>query len=134
MHALKDESFPLFLSTVSAGFTSPADDYLDQSLDLNALMVRHPAATFFVRVQGDSMLGSGIHSGDILVVDRAIEPKEGNIVVASLDGAFTVKRLSFKNQMVLLLPENPDYAPIEVGQETDFRIFGVVTYVVHKTA
>lgn len=134
MSAVKIESFPLFLSAVPAGFTSPADDYLDESLDPKKLLVRHPAATFFVRVQGDSMLGAGIHPGDILVVDRALEPKEGNIIVASLDGAFTVKRLSLKNQAVLLLPENPKYSPIEIGREADFRIFGVVTYVIHKTA
>lgn len=123
---------PLFLSPVAAGFPSPADDYIDQSLDLNEHLVAHPAATFFVRACGDSMRGAGIHDKDILVVDRALDPKNGDVVIAALDGELTVKRISNKGGRVWLLPENPDYEPLEVGPEASFEIWGVVTYAIHK--
>jgi len=117
---------------VAAGFPSPADDYIDQTLDLNEHLVAHPTATFFVRASGDSMLGAGIHNKDILVVDRALDPKNGDVVIAALDGELTVKRISNKGGRVWLLPENPEYKPLEVGPETCFEIWGVVTYVIHK--
>ncbi|MGE4538082.1 MAG: LexA family protein [Desulfovibrio sp.] len=123
---------PLYLSTVQAGFPSPAEDYIDKKLDLNEQLVRHPAATFFVRVDGDSMRDAGVASGDILVVDRAVEPRDGHIVIAALDGELTVKRLRRKNGQVLLVPENPDYAPVPVGPEASFEVWGVVTYIIHK--
>jgi len=123
---------PLYLSTVQAGFPSPAEDYIDKKLDLNEQLVRHPAATFFVRVDGDSMRDAGVASGDILVVDRAVEPRDGHIVIAALDGELTVKRLRRKNGQVLLVPENPDYAPVAVGPEASFEVWGVVTYIIHK--
>ena len=116
---------------VSAGFPSPADDYLDQKLDLNEHLVKHPAATFFVRAIGDSMLGAGIHSGDLLVVDRSLEATSGRIVIAALDGELTVKRLREQGETVYLLPENPNYETITVKAESDFEIWGVVTAVVH---
>ena len=123
---------PLFTSRISAGFPSPGDDYIDQKLDLNEL-VKHPNSTFLVKVEGDSMTGAGMNSGDILIVDRALEPTNNDIVVASLDGELTVKRLKIKNTNVFLVAENPDYEPIEIRPLTEFRIEGVVTYVIHKT-
>ncbi|MFW6276789.1 MAG: LexA family protein, partial [Bacteroidota bacterium] len=104
---------PLFLESVSAGFPSPADDYMEGRLDLNDFLVKNPAATFFVRVTGDSMINAGIHSGDILVVDRALDPKDGNIVIAVINGELTVKRLSRLKNKLFLLPENREYRPIE---------------------
>jgi len=125
-------TLPLFLSPVAAGFPSPADDYMDRALDLNEHLVAHPAATFFVRASGDSMRGAGIHDGDTLVVDRALDPKDGDVVIAALDGELTVKRIRRRAGRVELLPENPDYPPIEVGPEASFELWGVVTYVIHK--
>ncbi len=122
---------PLFSSRVPAGFPSPGDDYIDQTLDLNEL-VKHPSDTFLVKVEGDSMINAGIHDGDILVVDRALEADNNKVVVANLDGELTVKRLSIKDTRVLLMPDNPKYEPIEIRPLSDFRIMGVVTFVIHK--
>ena len=123
---------PLFLASVPTGFPSPADDYIEQKLDLNAYLIKHPAATFFVRVSGDSMVGVGIHSGDILIVDRALEPASSSVVIARLDGELTVKQLRKQNGKFFLVAENRSYEPIEVGEETDFEIWGVVTNVIHS--
>jgi DNA polymerase V len=122
----------LFLSLLHAGFPSPADDYADKVLDLNELVIRHPAATFFVRVTGESMINAAIWEDDVLVVDKAIDPKDGSIIVASLNGEFTVKRLRKKQSEVYLMPENPLYKPIKITEEMDFQVFGVVTYIIHK--
>lgn len=123
---------PLFASRVSAGFASPADDYIETPLDLNEYLIEHPAATFFLRVEGDSMLGAGIHDGDMLVVDRSLEAKDGKVVIAAVNGELTVKRLSMgQGGVVNLLPENPDYPAILVTADTDFIIWGVVTNVIH---
>lgn len=124
-------ALPLFMEPVSAGFPSPAGDYMEGKLDLNRHLIRHPAATFFVRVTGDSMIGAGIHSGDLLIVDRAIEPADGRVVVVALDGELTVKRLSMRDGHVMLLPENERYAPITITPEHQFEIWGVVTNVIH---
>jgi DNA polymerase V len=123
---------PFFLSRVAAGFPSPADDYIDKGLDLNELLVRHPSATFFVRVSGDSMTGAGIRSGDILLVDRAERAADGSIIIAALDGELTVKRLRFRGDAVCLVPENDDYSPILVGPERQFEVWGVVVHVIHS--
>ena len=123
---------PLFACGVSAGFPSPADDYIEGRLDLNELMIQHPAATFFVRVAGDSMIGAGIHHDDILVVDRSLEPASGKVVIAVVDGDLTVKRLFKQNGVVRLLAENPDYQPIELTEETACEIWGVVAFVIHS--
>lgn len=123
---------PLYSSRVPAGFPSPADDYLEDTLDLNEHLVRHPAATFLVRVSGESMLGAGIHPDDVLVVDRSLEPVDGKIVIAVLDGELTVKRFRRLGERVQLHPENPAYPVIEINEEQDFRIWGVVTSVIHK--
>lgn len=122
---------PLYLVRIPAGFPSPADDYIDKKLDLNELLIEHQSATFFVKVVGDSMLNAGIHSGDILIVDRAIEPANNKIVVAIVDGEFTVKRIRQANGKVYLIPENSDFTPIELTEEMDCRIWGVVTYAIH---
>lgn len=123
---------PLFTSAVAAGFASAIDDHIDGELDLNSLVVKHPAATFFVKASGDSMRGAGIQTGDILAVDRALEPAHGKIVIAVLNGEFTVKRLRVEGCQVYLDPENPAYHPIKVPANSDFQVWGVVTYVIHQ--
>ena len=122
---------PVFLGRLPAGFPSPADDYLEGKLDLNRHLIKHPAATFFVRVTGDSMIGAGIHSGDLLVVDRSLEPADKHVVVAVLDGELTVKRLFKQHGVVRLLPENLNYQPIEITPQQTIEIWGVVTSVIH---
>lgn len=125
-------SAPLFGSYVPAGFPSPTMDYKEDSLDLNDLCVQHPTATYYVRASGESMIGAGIHDKDILVVDRSIRANDGDIVVAALNGDFTVKVL--RTQPALTLdPRNDDYDSIDISNEDDFDIFGVVTFVVHST-
>ena len=123
---------PLYLDRISAGFPSPADDYIETALDLNTYLIRNPPATFMVKVSGDSMTGAGINDGDVLVVDRSEQPTHGRIVVAVLDGELTVKRLVMKGGQTLLAPENPRYQPIVVAAEQDLHIWGVVTGVVRK--
>ena len=124
-------AIPLFLERVSAGFPSPAQDYIEQALDLNELCVKRPAATFFVRVQGDSMIEAGIHPDDILVVDRSIRAVHGDIVIVALDGEFTVKELCLRPRP-RLLPRNPRYQPVEVPEGSDLEVFGVVTNVIRE--
>jgi DNA polymerase V len=124
-------SLPLYVTPVSAGFPSPAEDYLEGKLDLNKHLIKHPSATFFVRVTGDSMIDVGIHEGDMLIVDRALEPHDGSIVIAVIDGELTVKRLRKKADELLLVAENKNYQPIAVHEETSFEIWGVVTNVIH---
>ncbi len=130
--AIPGAPLPLFINTIPAGFPSPAEGYLDDALDLNQLLVTHPAATFFVRVQGESMKEANIHSGDVLVVDRSLAPKNRDIVVAVLNGEFTVKRISKRGAQLFLASENRAFAPIEVREGEDFQVWGVVTYVIHK--
>jgi len=125
-------SLPLAGEAVPAGFPSPAEDYLERPLDLNEYVAPRPEATYFVRVSGDSMTGAGIHHDDILVVDRSQEPKPGNVVIACVEGEFTVKRLVRTEEGLDLAPENPAYQPIPLNAETDFSIWGVVRHVVHK--
>lgn len=124
--------FPFPNIPVCAGFPNPATDFIEDNIDLNQLLIKHPAATFFIRVEGSSMNGAGIFSGDLLVVDRSIEPYNNSIVIAILDGEFTVKRLQKNNHSIVLVPENPDYRPIPVSKESDFAVWGVVTHVIHK--
>jgi DNA polymerase V len=120
---------PLYACSVSAGFPSPADDYLERDLDLNEYFIRHESATFFVRVSGDSMERAGILDNDVLVVDKSLEPRDGAIVIAVIDGELTVKRLRKRNGQVQLVPENPNYQPITILPEQEFLIWGVVTGV-----
>jgi DNA polymerase V len=124
-------NFPLFAVRVPAGFPSPADDYVDQKLDLNTHLVEHPAATFFTRVSGHSMRDAGIHDGDLLIVDRALEPQDGRIVIAAVNGELTVKRLRIRKSQAWLMPEHPDYRPISITEGLDCVIWGVVTRVIH---
>lgn len=123
---------PYFSCRVSAGFPSPADDYVEQQLDLNQFLVAHPASTYFVRVRGHSMVGAGIHDQDLLVIDRSITPGHGSIVVALVSGEITVKRLSYESEGVCLRAEHPDYPAILIKPEDDFQIWGVVTSVVRR--
>lgn len=120
------------LGEVAAGFPSPAAQYEDESLDLNRLLIRKPAATFFMKVTGDSMVGAGIYHGDIIVVDRSVTPDDGDIVVACIEGEFTVKRIRFHNGNVWLEPANAAYRPIFLRSLQELRIFGVVTANVHR--
>lgn len=122
----------LYGARVPAGFPSPADDYVEGRLDLNEHLIRHPAATFFVRASGDSMLGAGIHPGDLLVVDRSLEPAHGRVVIAVVDNELTVKRLEVRDGRVRLLAQNDRYPPIAFDEGTDLQIWGVVTSVVHS--
>ena len=124
-------ALPLFSGKVAAGFPSPADDYVEKNLDLNELLVQKPAATFFVRAQGESMLGAGIHPNDILVVDRSIEPIPGKIVICALNGELTVKRLERANEQWQLKAENPAYPDIALHDDLEMVIWGVVTNVIH---
>ena len=118
--------------SVTAGFTSQADDYLEDKLDLNEYLIKHPAATFFVRVAGDSMINAGIYNNDIIIVDRSIKPKHGKIVVAALDGQMTIKRLYRRDDKIMLLPENELFKPIEILDSMDMVIWGVATNVIHS--
>ncbi len=123
---------PFFSSKVAAGFPSPADDHQEIKLDLNKHLVPNPVSTFFVRVSGDSMLGAGIHDGDVLVVDRSLNCKDGCIIIGVVDGELTVKRFFRRGEVVALVAENPKYADIIVTQEMAFSIWGVVTTVIHE--
>lgn len=127
-----DMALPLSSNGVSAGFPSPADDHLEGTLDLNKALIRHKAATFFVRVDGDSMKDDCIHDGDLLVVDRAIEPYSGCVAVCFLGGEFTLKRLNIEDGEIKLMPANEKYKPIIVSKDDDFTIWGVVTYSIKK--
>ena len=127
-----EASCPVIGIPVPAGFPSPATDYIEGSLDLNDYVVKHKASTFFLRVEGLSMTGAGIFPDDVLVVDKALEPTNNRIVIAVLDGELTVKRLRIEPDCYLLLPENDDFQPIRITEESDFNVWGVVTFVVHK--
>lgn len=120
-----------YSSMVSAGFPSPAEDDLE-NLDLNELLIKHPSATFFLKVSGSSMIKAGIHHNDILIVDRSLEPTNGKIVIASVNGELTVKRLRIEGKKIKLIGENDNYSPIDISEEFDFRIWGVVTNVIHQ--
>lgn len=121
----------LFEAKVSAGFPSPAADYEEDKLDLNKYLIKHPAATFFVRVTGDSMMGAGIHSDDLLVVDRSLEPRDKSVVIAVIGGELTVKRIRIGNKKITLEPENENYSVQQITEDTDFQVWGVVTNVIH---
>jgi DNA polymerase V len=123
---------PLYSHSVSAGFPSPADDYIEDRLDLNELLINNKPATFFLRVKGDSMLNAGIHQGDIIVVDRSLRPTHRSIVVAVVDGELTVKRLITRNGVAELHAENAKYAPICLQEGQELVIWGVVTSSVHQ--
>ena len=129
--AMRLPGLPFYTATVAAGFPSPADDYYEADLDLRDLLVRHPAATYFVRAKGDSMLGAGIFAGSILVVDRSVKPVHGRIIIAAVNREPTVKRLEVTPQgQYVLHPENAAYEPIFIRQGMEFEVWGVVTAIV----
>jgi len=123
---------PLVSASVEAGFPSPADDHMERSIDLNEELVRNPAATFYVRVKGESMRDAGIHPGDLLMIDRSVTPVDRQIVVAMIDGEFTVKRFRKRNGKITLEAENSAFQPIEVGEDQELTIWGAVTYIIHQ--
>ena len=123
---------PLVSASVEAGFPSPADDHLERSIDLNEELIRNPAATFLVRVKGESMRDAGIHTGDTLIVDKSVTPADRQIVVAMIDGEFTVKRFRKLNRRIFLEAANDSFAPIEVGENQELTIWGAVTYIIHQ--
>ncbi|KEY57115.1 translesion error-prone DNA polymerase V autoproteolytic subunit [Serratia sp. DD3] len=123
------QQIPLFGETCPAGFPSPAQDYIEAQLDLNHYLILHPSATYFVRAEGESMVEAGILSGDLLIVDKALMPKHGDIVIAAVAGEFTVKKLCIQPRLCLQ-PMNPAYSPIYVEPD-DLDIFGVVTHAIH---
>ncbi len=132
-------ALPFASESVSAGFPSPAEGDTEDNLDLNQHLIAHPAATFFVRVKGSSMIGAGIHNGDILIVDRALTAHNGTVVVAVLNGEFTVKRLCKRGESYLLIPEDQlpkqnAKKPIYITEEDQFEVWGVATYVIHSLA
>jgi DNA polymerase V len=124
--ALGTLELPGFIARVPAGFPNPADDYMDRRLDLNEHLIKHPAATFYCRVSGDSMQGAGIFDGDLLIVDRAVKPVHGHVVLASINGELTCKLLDVNNKC--LLAANKNYPPIPIHEEAEFSVEGVVIY------
>ena len=123
---------PLAESSVRAGFPSPADDHLEERLDLTRLVVTHPDATFYARVEGDSMKDECVEDGDLLVVDKSLDPQDGNLVVSYIDGEFTLKRIRLTDDKILLVPANKKSPTIEIDPQSDFRVWGIVRYVVKK--
>jgi DNA polymerase V len=123
---------PLYLSRVCAGFPSPADDYIDQQLDLNRYLIKNPVATFIVYAEGDSMIGEGIYSGDALIVDRSLTPRHQSIVIACIEGELTVKKLIYREGKPYLAAASPDYSAIEIREGDELTIWGVVTKNIHN--
>ena len=123
---------PVAGTGISAGFPSPADEYMEAGIDLNLELIRNPDATFFGRVKGYSMKEAGINDGDVLVIDKSLEPRNGSVAVCFLDGEFTVKRILKENDAVFLLPANNEFKPIRITEENDFLVWGIVTYVIKK--
>jgi len=132
---IKYSEYPIFLvrpfiGGITAGFPSPADDHLDSNIDLNIEFIKDKDATFFGRVQGDSMTGAGIDHGDLLIINKSLEPRNGKIAVCFIDGEFTVKRIKIEKEIVWLIAENKNYPAIKVGKDNDFLIWGIVTNVI----
>ena len=123
---------PYFDHGVSAGFPSPALDFMETAIDLNKALSENPLATFYIKVEGNSMTGAGIDDKDVLVVDRSIEPQNNKIAICYIDGEFTVKRIKREKEGLWLMPENPKYEPIKVTEENQFLVWGIVTYVIKK--
>ena len=125
-------NLPLFAPPISAGFPSPAEDYTDRSIDLNKELIKNPYATFLARVKGFSMRDAGIAPGDILVIDKSLEPQDHKIAVCFIDGDFVLKRIKKEKDCVYLMPENEDFKPIKITEENDFCVWGIVTYIIKK--
>ena len=126
------QQYPFYQSPAACGFASPAADYLQDTLSLDQLLIRHPAATFFARAQGKSMTGAGIYDGDLLIIDRSLNPNDGDVIIALLDGELIVKRLIYGNGAPILHSEHPDYADIKLGSDQQLDVWGVVTEVIHS--
>ncbi|MCY7331850.1 MAG: translesion error-prone DNA polymerase V autoproteolytic subunit [Pseudanabaena sp. CAN_BIN31] len=127
----KSYLIPLYMNPVAAGFPAPTEDYVEDRIDLNSHLVKHPESTFLVKVVGESMQDAGIHPRDLLVVDRDIEAVSGKVVIAVVNGELTVKRLLKEQNKLWLMPENPNFQPIEIDENVEFHIWGVVTNVIH---
>jgi len=127
-----DLRFPFVKEGVSAGFPSPAADFMETSIDLNKELSDNPLATFYIKVKGNSMIDAGINDNDVLVVDRSLEPQNNKIAICFIDGEFTVKRILVEQDCLYLIPENPNYSPIKVTEENQLIIWGMVTYVIKK--
>jgi len=121
----------LILQPIKAGFPNAAENAPEIPLDLNTLLIKHPASTFYMRVDGDSMRDMGIHSGDLIIIDKSLETRSGDVVVAYIDGEFTLKQFIKLDNRGILKPANPDYPEIEVGEGNDFQIWGTVTHTIH---
>ena len=131
--ASQDLPLPYAEEGIKAGFPSPAQDYMDLSIDLNRELVKHPSSTFYGKVKGDSMVDAQVFDGDILIIDKSLEPTNGDMAVCFVDGEFTLKFIEIRADEFLLVPANKQYAPIRVTKENDFIIWGIVTYVIHKS-
>ena len=134
-YAIEEASFDeitLYGDGVPAGFPSPADDYLDMDLNSHDYLVQHPSATFCVRAIGDSMVDAGIQSSDVMVIDRALTPKNNDIILAVVNGEFTVKRIKKSEDELYLMPANENYKPMKITEEMNFQVWGVVTFIIHK--
>lgn len=127
-----DLPLPIADAGIKAGFPSPAQDFMDLSIDLNKELIRHPASTFYGRVRGDSMQDAGVYDGDILIIDKSLEPHNGDMAVCFIDGEFTIKYIKIEKTVIWLIPANDKYKPIRVTQENDFLIWGIVTYSIKK--
>ena len=125
-------SLPIANESISAGFPSPADDYLDIGIDLNEQLIRNPESTFFLRVSGHSMTDAGINDGDLVIIDRSIDPTPAHIVVAIVEGNFTLKRLTLRDEKLYLEAANSDYSPIDITLYQDVQIWGVAIYSIHN--
>jgi DNA polymerase V len=123
---------PYITEGVSAGFPSPAADFMENNIDLNKELSENPLATFYIKVKGNSMIDAGINDKDVLVVDRSLEPQNNKIAICCIDGEFTVKRIQVEKDCLYLMPENPNYEPIKVTEENQLIIWGMVTYVIKK--
>lgn len=124
---------PIFIdSGISAGFPSPAGDFLHEKLSLDKKLITHKDATFYARVKGESMINAGLDNGDLLVIDRSLPPQDNNIAVCYLDNEFTVKRLEIRGEKITLIPENDNYSKIEITEANELIIWGIVTYVIKK--
>lgn len=121
---------PFVVNGISAGFPSPADDFLDINIDLNKHLIKHPSTTFYGKVKGNSMIDAGIHDGDLLIIDKSLEPKNNKIAVCFIDGEFTVKRVKIEKDIIWLIAENKDYPPIKVTKDNEFLIWGIVINVI----
>jgi DNA polymerase V len=127
-----DCKIPYINEGVSAGFPSPAADFMETNIDLNKELSENPLATFYIKVKGNSMIDAGINDKDVLVVDRSLEPQNNKIAICCIDGEFTVKRIQVEKDCLYLMPENPNYEPIKVTEENQLIIWGMVTYVIKK--